>query len=281
MSETEIDIEPQDELSPALAHPEIAPPDSLRFKLIVAFDGGAYAGWQRQKTGIAVQELIEKALRNIFNVPINLYGSSRTDAGVHAREMVAHFDLPRARFKMDTRKLALALNANLPPDIRVMRASRAAAQFHARFNASGKQYRYQIYNHPAQDPLLRAQSWHVPLALNLASMRRAAQAFVGTHDFEAFAANRSYKMKSTVRTVTKCEVRQNGPLLTVIIEGDGFLYKMCRGIVGTLVQIGQNKFDAGAIPDMLETKDRRAAGMSAPAHGLILWKVYYRPRKKD
>ncbi len=259
------------------AHAEIAPPDSVRVKLTVAFDGGAYAGWQRQKTGLAVQEVIEGALEKIFNVRLPLYGSSRTDTGVHARAMVAHVDLPRAKFSMEPRKLLLALNGNLPEDIRIMRASRAAAHFHARFDASGKQYRYQIYNHAAMDPLLRAQAWHVPLPLDLRKMRQAAGAFVGTHDFEAFAANRGYKMKSTVRTVTACEVRQNGPLLTVLIEGDGFLYKMCRGIVGTLAQIGQAKFDAAAIPEMLAAKDRRAAGMSAPAHGLILWKVYYRP----
>jgi|SRR5688572_30376912 len=248
----------------------------VRLKLTIAYDGTIYAGWQAQKTGVAVQEVIEKALKSIFHLDFRLHGSSRTDAGVHARGMIAHVDIPRAKFNMEPRKLSLALNANLPEDIRIMRAARASANFHARFNASGKQYRYFLYNHAAMDPLLRAQAWHVPQSLDLAKIRQAARAFIGKHDFEAFAANRGYKMESTIRTVTRCEVRRAGPLFTVIIEGDGFLYKMCRGIVGTLVQVGQNKFAPSQIATMLAAKDRRAAGMSAPAHGLILWKVYYR-----
>jgi tRNA pseudouridine38-40 synthase len=255
--------------------------EAVRIKLTVAYDGTNYAGWQLQKTGVAVQELIEKALKNIFGMDLRLHGSSRTDAGVHARGMIAHVDIPKVKFKMVPRKLSLGLNANLPDDIRITHAACTKADFHARFDASGKQYRYFIYNHAAMDPLLRAQAWHVPQPLDLAKMREAARAFVGKHDFEAFAANRGYKMKSTVRTVMRCEIRRSGPLLTVIIEGDGFLYKMCRGIVGTLVQIGQNKFAPTEIPKMLATKDRRAAGMSAPAHGLVLWKVFYRGPKSS
>ena len=249
--------------------------DTVRLKLTIAYDGTNYAGWQVQKSGVAVQELIEKALKNIFGLDLRLHGSSRTDAGVHARALIAHVDIPRVKFKMVPRKLSLALNAHLPEDIRIMRASIATSDFHARFNASGKQYRFFIYNHAAMDPLLRMQAWHVPQSLDIVKMRRAARAFVGKHDFEAFAANRGYKMETTVRTVTRCEIRRAGSLLTVIIEGDGFLYKMCRGIVGTLVQIGPNKFAPTEIAEMLATKDRRAAGMSAPAHGLALWKVFY------
>jgi tRNA pseudouridine38-40 synthase len=248
---------------------------AVRLKLTIAFDGTNYAGWQVQKSGVAVQEVIEKALKNIFHIELRLHGSSRTDSGVHARGMIAHFDIPRAKFNMVPRKLSLALNAHLPEDIRIMRAARVSSNFHARFNAAGKQYRYFIYNHPAMDPLLRTQAWHMPQPLDVAKMRQAARAFIGKHDFEAFAANRGYKMESTVRTVTRCEIRRSGPLFTVIIEGDGFLYKMCRGIVGTLVQVGQNKFAPTVISEMIAAKDRRAAGMSAPAHGLILWKVFY------
>jgi tRNA pseudouridine38-40 synthase len=253
---------------------------SVRLKLTIAYDGTNYAGWQVQKTGIAVQELIEKALKNIFGIELRLHGSSRTDAGVHARALIAHVDIPRTKFKMAPRKLSLGLNAYLPEDIRIMRAARAPANFHARFDAIGKQYRYFIYNHAAMDPLLRAQAWHVPQSLDLAKMRQAAGAFVGKHDFEAFAANRGYKMESTVRTVTRCEIRRSGPLQTVIIEGDGFLYKMCRGIVGTLVQVGQEKFGSDEIPRMMAAKNRSAAGMSAPAHGLVLWKVFYSAKDK-
>jgi tRNA pseudouridine38-40 synthase len=248
---------------------------TVRVKLTIAYDGTNYAGWQIQKSGVAVQELIEKAFKNIFALDLRLHGSSRTDAGVHARALIAHVDIPRAKFKMEPRKLSLALNAHLPEDIRIMHATRARAEFHARFNAKGKQYRYLIYNHAAMDPLLRTQAWHVPQAIKIASMRQATRAFVGKHDFEAFSASRGYKMENTVRTVTRCDLRKNGPLLTVIIEGDGFLYKMCRGIVGTIIQVGQGKFAADEITKMIATKDRRAAGMSAPAHGLVLWKVFY------
>jgi tRNA pseudouridine38-40 synthase len=249
--------------------------DTVRLKLTIAYDGTNYAGWQVQKSGVAVQEIVEKALKNIFGIDLRLHGSSRTDSGVHARALIAHVDIPRAKFKMTSRKLSLALNAHLPEDIRIMQAAQAKANFHARFNASGKQYRYFIYNHAAMDPLLRTQAWHVPQSLDFAKMRQAAERFIGKHDFEAFAANRGYKMESTVRTVTRCEIRRSGPFFTVIIEGDGFLYKMCRGIVGTLVQVGQNKFSPDEIPKMMAAKDRRAAGMSAPAHGLVLWKVFY------
>jgi tRNA pseudouridine38-40 synthase len=254
--------------------------EMARVKLTIAYDGTNYAGWQAQKTGVAVQEVIEKALHKIFGIDLRLHGSSRTDAGVHARGMVAHVDIPREKFVMLPRKLLLALNAHLPDDIRVMKACSAREDFHARFQASGKQYRYFVYNHPAMEPLLRMQAWHIPQALNVPQMRSAAKAFVGKHDFEAFAANRGYKMKTTVRTVTRCDIQQSRRLLTFVIEGDGFLYKMCRGIVGTLVQVGQGKIHHGAIPDMIESKDRRVAGMSAPAHGLVLWQVFYRGKSE-
>jgi tRNA pseudouridine38-40 synthase len=194
--------------------------------------------------------------------------------------MVAHVEIPKAEFKMPVRKLVLALNAWLPEDVRVMSATRCSVKFHVRFDATGKQYRYFVWNHPAMNPLLRHQAWHVPLPLDLAAMRAASRLFPGKHDFKAFAANRNYEMESTVRTLTRCDIRRHGPLLTFIIEGDGFLYKMCRGIVGTLVQVGQGKFAAAEIRRMLDTKDRRVAGMTAPAHGLVLWKVFYPTRRR-
>jgi tRNA pseudouridine38-40 synthase len=125
------------------------------------------------------------------------------------------------------------------------------------------------------NPLIRHTAWHVPRPLDLRAMRAAAPFFVGKRDFQSFAANPGYAKASTVRTLTRCDLMQRGPLLTVIIEGDGFLYKMCRGIVGTLVQVGQGKFSAEEVRRMLEKKDRRVAGMTAPAHGLVLWKVFY------
>ncbi len=252
----------------------------VKFKLTIAYDGTAYEGWQVQKTGTGVQEKVEHALAKLFSGKPRLHSSSRTDTGVHALGMVAHFEVPGDECKMNTRKLALALNAWLPEDIRVVSAARAPEKFHARFDAKGKQYRYFVWNHPAMNPLLRGTAWHVPKPLDLRAMRAAAPFFVGKHDFKSFAANRNYEMESTVRTLTRCEFKKNGPLLTFVIEGDGFLYKMCRGMVGTIVQVGLGKFPASEIKQMLAQKDRRVAGMTAPAHGLVLYKVFYSTQRR-
>lgn len=254
---------------------------NLRFKLTVAYDGTAYEGWQVQKIGTGVQEKLEAALARLFPSKPRVHGSSRTDSGVHALGMVVHFDVPRAEFKMPLRKLPLAINAWLPEDIRVLAAARAPAGFHARFDAAGKQYRYFLWNHPAMNPLLRRTAWHVPRPLDLPAMRAAARWFVGRHDFRSFAANPGYERESTVRTLTRCDIRKSGRLLTFVIEGDGFLYKMCRGIVGTLVQVGLGKFPPDEVRSMLSARDRRVAGMSAPAHGLVLWKVFYKSKGRS
>ena len=252
--------------------------NAVKFKLLIAYDGSAYEGWQVQKTGTGVQEKVEDALAKLFPAKPRLHSSSRTDTGVHALGMVAHFEVPADQCKVTTRKLTLALNHWLPEDIRVLSATRAPEKFHARFDAKGKQYRYFVWNHTAMNPLIRGTAWHVPRALDLKAMRTAAVLFVGKHDFKSFAANRNYEMESTVRTLTRCDFKKNGPLLTFIIEGDGFLYKMCRGIVGTIAQVGLGKFPAGEIKPMLAQKDRRVAGMTAPAQGLVLWKVFYPKR---
>ena len=253
---------------------------SKKFKLVIAYDGTAYEGWQMQKIGTGVQEKIEVALARLFPSAPRLHGSSRTDTGVHALGMVAHFEVPDAGFKMPVRKLALAINAWLPEDIRVLAASRARDDFHARFDAAGKQYRYFVWNHTAMNPLLRHTAWQVTRPLNLKAMRAAAPLLVGRHDFKSFAANRNYEMETTLRRLTRCDIKKSGPQLTFIIEGDGFLYKMCRGIVGTLVQIGLGKFPPAEIRRMLGKKDRRVAGMTAPAQGLVLWKVFYSPQRR-
>jgi tRNA pseudouridine38-40 synthase len=247
----------------------------LKFKLVIAYDGANYEGWQMQKIGTGVQEIVETALAKLFPSKPRLHSSSRTDTGVHALGMVAHFEVPRDEFKMTVRRLALAINAWLPDDIRVMSAARATGTFHARFDAAGKQYRYFVWNHPAMNPLLQKSAWHVPRNLDWKAMRAAAKWFVGKHDFKSFAGTRDYEMKSNVRRLTRCDLKRSGPHMTFIIEGDGFLYKMCRGIVGTIVQVGLGKFSAGEIKTMLVKADRRVAGMTAPAHGLVLWKVFY------
>jgi len=154
-------------------------------------------------------------------------------------------------------------------------AARARNNFHARFDAAGKQYRYLVWNDPAMNPLIRQTAWHVPRPLDVPAMRAAARLFVGKHDFQSFTSNPGYARGSTVRTLTRCELKRSGRQFTFIIEGDGFLYKMCRGVVGTLVQVGLGKFPEAEIRRMLAKKDRRTAGMTAPAHGLVLWKVFY------
>jgi tRNA pseudouridine38-40 synthase len=248
---------------------------TLKFKLTIAYDGTAYEGWQVQKIGTGIQEKMERALGKLFPSRPRIHSSSRTDTGVHALGMVAHFEVPAAECPMHSRKLALAINAWLPDDIRVLSATRARKDFHARFDATGKEYRYFIWNHTSMNPLLRRSAWHVPRKLDRRAMRLGAQRFLGTHDFHSFTANPGYARESTVRTVRRCQLKTSGSLLTFIIEGDGFLYKMCRGIVGTLIQIGQGKYSAADVAEMLARKDRRVAGMTAPAHGLVLWKVFY------
>ena len=253
----------------------------VKLKLVVAYDGSGYEGWQIQKIGTGVQEKLEAALGKLYPSHPALHSSSRTDTGVHAMGMVAHFEIPRSENKFGGRKLALALNAWLPEDVRIVSASRAHKDFHARFDAKGKQYRYFVWNHPAMNPLIRHTAWHVPRELSLTSMREGAALFRGKHDFRSFTANPGYERGSTIRTLSRCEVQRKGPLLTFIIEGDGFLYRMCRGIVGTLVQVGLGKIAPAEIKTILEKKSRSAAGMSAPAHGLILWKVMYPKRQKE
>ena len=250
--------------------------ETLKFKLVIAYDGTAYQGWQWQQTGVGVQQKVEAALAKYFPSAPRVHSSSRTDTGVHALGMVAHFEIPRAEMRLRLARLAMALNAFLPDDVRVLSAVRVPEKFHARFHATGKQYRYFVWNHHAMNPLLRDRAWHVPRRLDLAAMRAAAKLLVGRHDFKSFAATPRNKVHGTVRTLTRCTVKKSGANLSFVIEGDGFLYKMCRGIVGTIVQVGYGKFPPGEIKTMLAKTDRRAAGMSAPAHGLVLWKVFYR-----
>ncbi|MES2439233.1 MAG: tRNA pseudouridine(38-40) synthase TruA [Verrucomicrobiota bacterium] len=249
--------------------------EMIRFKLTLAYDGAAYHGWQSRPDGSGVQNRVEAALARLFASEPKVESSSRTDSGVHAWGMVAHVDVPGAENRMPPGKLALALNALLPDDIRVRSAVRVAGNFHARFDATGKQYRYQVWNGPVMDPLRRTQAWHVPRALDLAAMREAAGFLIGRHDFRSFTANRGVVLEDAVRTLTRCEIRKNSAQVTFVIEGGGFLYKMCRGIVGTLVQVGEGRFPPETVTAMLEQKDRRAGGVNAPARGLVLWKVFY------
>ncbi|MCC7519982.1 MAG: tRNA pseudouridine(38-40) synthase TruA [Verrucomicrobiae bacterium] len=246
----------------------------MRLRMTVAYDGSGYAGWQRVATGVAVQEKIEEALKRIGGQPAPIEGASRTDRGVHASGMVAGLDWKHPRMRpMDLRR---ALNALLPFDLRILDVRRAPKGFHARFDAKRKLYLYRIQNAPVADPLRRGVCWHVPHALDLAAMRAAAAAFVGRHDFSAVAANPGYARASMVRTVRRCEIRKRRDEILFEVEGDGFLYKMVRTMVGTLVEIGGGRRAADSVAALLASRDRRRAGKTAPAHGLCLVKVFYR-----
>ena len=243
----------------------------LKLKLTIAYDGFQYKGWQVQKSGITVQQKIEEALQKLFPSVDRVHSSSRTDTGVHARGMVAHVEIEKDEYRIGELKLRLALNAFLPDDVSVLEVKRVPANFHARFDATGKQYRYMIWNHPVSNPLRRHTSWHVSRNLDLADMQKAAKYFIGSHDFSAFAVKREYEMRTTVRVVTNCKFYKKDSMLTCVIEGEGFLYKMCRGIVGTLIEVGTGKLKPIDIQNILKSCDRSKAGMTAPAHGLILW----------
>ena len=247
----------------------------LRFKLTIAYDGTRYFGWQVQKGRMTVQQRVEEALRELFPSVKRVHSSSRTDTGVHALGMVAHVDIPEAECRMDARKLLLAVNSFLPVDVRIVAARRVPEDFHARFDAKGKRYFYLIWNHAAMNPLLHNRAWHVKVPLNLERMQKAAKLFVGRKDFKSFASTREYEMESTVRRLTRCDVRKEGYTWKITIEGDGFLYKMCRGIVGTLVRVGQGKLTQSEIRQIFRERDRSVSGMNAPACGLTLWRVFY------
>ena len=248
---------------------------SLKLKLTIAYHGARYKGWQVQKSGITVQQKVEEALKRFFPSVDRVHSSSRTDTGVHARGMVAHVEVQKDEFRIGELKLRLALNAFLPDDVSVTEVKRVPGNFHARFDAAGKQYRYMIWNHPALNPLQREVSWHVPRELDFLRMQEGAKFFIGNHDFRAFAVKREYEMRSTIRVVSNCKLYKKDSMLTCLIEGEGFLYKMCRGIVGTLVEVGLGKLKPVDIRNILKSCDRSQAGMTAPAHGLILWKVMY------
>ena len=247
----------------------------MKFKLTIAYDGTAYEGWQVQKTGTGVQEKVEAALAKLFPGKPRLHGASRTDTGVHALGMVAHFEIPAAEFRdvhAQTCAGAQCLAAGGHPcAVGGARAGKISRAFRRRRQAIPL-FRLEPHGH---ESVAAPQRVAGDASAQPEAMRAAAPLFVGRHNFKSFAASRNYEMASTVRTLTRCDIRKSGPLLTFIIEGDGFLYKMCRGIIGTLVQTGLGKFPADEIRRMLAKKDRRVAGMTAPAKGLVLWKVFY------
>ncbi len=244
-----------------------------RFKITIAFDGTAYAGYQYQDNGPSVQARLEEVLSFINCAPVRIYGSSRTDAGVHARGFVAHFDL---NVPIPPKNLPRAMNTRLPEDIRVLKASYAKDTFNAQFDAKGKEYRYFLYNAEMLPPHMKNYWAFKHRPLNIEAMQDAASRFVGSHDFVSFAANPHRPLATTVRTITSFVIQKHGPRITFIVRGDGFLYKQVRSMVGFLIQVGLNTEPPEAVTELLEEAAPRIARVpTAPGRGLVLWKVFY------
>lgn len=246
-----------------------------RLRFVVAYDGRPFAGWQSQTAGNAIQDLLEVAFANVARQHIRVHGAGRTDAGVHAVAQSAHADVPESRLTPD--RWVKALNASLPPTIRVMSSRFVTEAFHARFSAKGKVYRYLIWNGRILPPLEAGSAWHVPLLLDLQRMNREAALLVGRHDFASFAANRGRPGEDTVRTIDYVKVRQHGNRLRLEIAGPGFLYKMVRLIAGALVQSASGSAVEGEIEERLQNPRRllKHARLVAPADGLYLVRVKY------
>ena len=246
-----------------------------RYKMTLAYDGTRYAGWQVQPGEKTVQGELEFALEELTGESPRVQGSGRTDAGVHARAQVVHFELLGPK---DPGRLTLGLNAVLDRDIRVDKVRRASTSFDARRSATGKQYRYLIWNGPIVPPNLRLYRTHVSRPLDLDAMKESAGMLLGTNDFSAFTANPNRHVPSTCRTLRRMEVRGNGKEVTLIAESEGFLYKMVRSLAGFLIRVGRGEVSSVETEEILKSKTRTARVPTAPPEGLWLWNVFYSKR---
>ncbi len=253
-----------------------------RLRLLIAYDGRPFCGWQTQRDGRSVQDYLQRAFADLIGTPVNVQGSGRTDAGVHASGQVAHLDVPADRLPPE--KWLSAVNRRLPDEIRLLKCRWAAPQFHARFDATGKIYRYRIWNGPVLPPLELGRAWHVFLPIDLSLLRTAAAPLLGTHDFGGFAANRGGKNEcDTIRTLRRIRVEgRTGGLITLTFEGDGFLYRMVRLLTGSLVRCAQGKAPPQWITELLAPAPpgptRLKTSFAAEAHGLYLTRVQYDTR---
>lgn len=244
------------------------------YKLTIAYDGTNYAGWQVQNTGLGIQEVIQKPLSQLLKGKTDLTGSGRTDAGVHALGQTAHFHTEKP---LDIFRFHYALNSLLPNDIRIVEMEEISLDFHARYKTTGKIYVYNLRLTPVQNPLRRLYSWHVRTPnFSLPLMQEAANKLIGTHDFKGFASESHSGVASydSIRTMKRVDIVV-GDETTITFEADGFLYKMVRNLVGTLVDIGRGQLPPDTIERVLNEKDRRLAGQAAPAQGLFLQQVLY------
>ena len=248
------------------------PYHSRRLKLIVAYDGAPFAGWQSQSHGNTVQDHLERAFERVTGRAARVHGAGRTDTGVHALAQCAHVDVLKF---LPADRWIKALNALLPSTIRVLRCRYVSNDFHARLSAEGKIYRYRIWTAPVLPPFEYRCAWHVPRPLNLKLVKTAARHFVGTHDFAGFVANRGKAERSTIRTINSVNVRQNGSCVTIEFVGKGFLYKMVRLVVGALVKCALGNMRIEEIALRLHSGKVGSARFTAPAEGLYLVRVRY------
>ena len=242
-----------------------------RVKLTIAYDGTNYCGWQIQPNGITIEEVINKALQKLTGEPILVIGASRTDSGVHAMGNVAVFVTETT---IPPERIAMALNQRLPEDIVIIKSEEVALDFHPRYCDCSKTYEYHIINTRIPIPTKRLTNYFVSYNLNLDHMREAASYLVGEHDFVSFCNVRT-DVENTVRTITALDIIEDGNEITIRITGNGFLYNMVRIIVGTLIRVGRGFYTPEKVKEILEAKDRKAAGVTAPAHGLMLMEINY------
>ena len=244
----------------------------MNVKLTIQYDGTRYDGWQRQgNTDNTLQGRLEGVLSRMVGKPVEIQGAGRTDAGVHARGQVASVHLPEGYTPQEIQNY---LNRYLPEDVAVVEVVEVGERFHARLSATGKEYRYHIRMGSVPDVFARKYQYRVEEPLDLAAMERAAGYLTGKHDFRSFCGNRRFK-KSTVREVFHIGVEVCGSDLTLVYRGDGFLYNMVRILTGTLLEVGLGQRTPESMVDILEARERTAAGKTAPAQGLVLQEVYY------
>jgi tRNA pseudouridine38-40 synthase len=257
----------------------------MKVRLLVAYDGTAFRGWQSQRGGETVQDRLEAVLEGIVGERVVIHGSGRTDAGVHALGQTVHFELrPEQAARLprlsEAARWLPALNASLPPQLRVLRATRAAADFHARFSATGKIYRYDLWPAPVLPPHLHGRAWHLHRELDLGILRELAALVEGSHDFRGFCADSGSLPESTVRTIRRTVVRERGPALTITFEGDGFLYRMVRMLVGGMVRVAQGKEERERFALRLAAGKPWPTPAMAPAEGLYLVRALYGKKRR-
>lgn len=241
-------------------------------KLIIEYDGTNYSGWQKQKHSITIQQKIEEAIKSITKEDCEVIGSSRTDAGVHARGFVANFitesNIPPNKFKY-------AINSKLPKDIVIRNSEEVPLEFHSRFDSKGKKYIYTILNREEPPTIERNYVYHFPKKLDVDLMRQGSKFFIGEHEFDSFYKKSGSTVKSTLRNIYYCDVIKRDNLIEFIVIGNGFLYNMVRIMAGTLIEVGIGRIQPKDIQDILLAKDREKAGRSLPPQGLCLYEVLY------